>query len=130
MVLRERGPFVGSVSGGCVEADLVERARGVFAGEAASVVHYGVADAEAWEVGLSCGGEIDVWLELADPLLWREVAGLLDDGEVRDARDRARRPGAKRLERGVLEQTAPARGRHVFVEGVEGPLRGRHLRRG
>jgi xanthine dehydrogenase accessory factor len=121
MVVREGGPFVGSVSGGCVEADLVERAKAVFAGADPGVVHYGVADSEAWEVGLSCGGEIDVWLELAEPGLWREIAALLDaDGYGTLYTDT--RSGEKHLERGVLEQTG-LRDDGVFAEAVEGPLR-------
>jgi xanthine dehydrogenase accessory factor len=121
MVVREGGPFVGSVSGGCVEADVVERARAVFGGAPASLVHYGVADSEAWEVGLSCGGEIDVWLELADPALWGEVAALLDADDYgmlyTDTQS-----GAKTLERGVLGPTE-LREDGVFAEAVEGPLR-------
>jgi xanthine dehydrogenase accessory factor len=121
MVVREGGPFVGSVSGGCVEADLVERAKAVFAGADPGVVHYGVADSEAWEVGLSCGGEIDVWLELAEPGLWREIAELLDaDGYGTLYTDT--RSGEKHLERGVLAQTG-LRDDGVFAEAVEGPLR-------
>jgi xanthine dehydrogenase accessory factor len=57
------GRLFGSVSGGCVEADVAERARGVLDGEAPQVVSYGIADDEAWTVGLPCGGEIDVFLE-------------------------------------------------------------------
>jgi xanthine dehydrogenase accessory factor len=121
MVVREGGRFVGSVSGGCVEADLVERAGLVFAGAAPSVVHYGVADSDAWEVGLSCGGEIDVWLELADPALWREVGSLLDaDGYGMLYTDTT--TGGKRLERGLLGPTE-LREDGVFAEAVEGPLR-------
>src|SRR5579862_9885377 len=78
MAIRESGAFVGSVSGGCVEADLVERARALLSGGEPSLVHYGVTDGEAWEVGLSCGGEIDVWLERAEPQLWNEIRSLLD----------------------------------------------------
>ncbi len=121
MVVREGAGFVGSVSGGCVEADVVERARAVFAGAGASLVHYGVADSDAWEVGLSCGGEIDVWLELADPALWRQVAELLDaDGYGMLTTDTG--TGAKRVERGVLGQTG-LRDDGVFAEFIEGPLR-------
>src|SRR6187401_3110651 len=78
MVIAEGGGFVGSVSGGCVEADVVVRAEEVFAGEPARQIHYGVSDSDAFEVGLSCGGEIDVWLEKADVELWTDVRALLD----------------------------------------------------
>src|SRR5579884_4104878 len=57
------GRLYGSVSGGCVEADVAERAKAVLAGETPSVVSYGIADEEAWGVGLPCGGEIDVFIE-------------------------------------------------------------------
>jgi xanthine dehydrogenase accessory factor len=121
MVIRESGRFSGSVSGGCVEADLVERAKALFAGGEAGVVRYGVSDGEAWEVGLSCGGQIDVWLELADPALWRDVRALLDeDGYGMLYTNTA--TGEKRLERGVLEATE-LRGDGVFAEVVEGPLK-------
>src|SRR5512146_2709719 len=80
-VVTEGGTYVGSVSGGCVEPDVAERAREVFAGGPANLIHYGVSDSDAFEVGLSCGGEIDVWLEKADPELWREVRAVLDADE-------------------------------------------------
>jgi xanthine dehydrogenase accessory factor len=57
------GRLFGSVSGGCVEADVAERAKSILAGEPAEVVSYGIADDEAWSVGLPCGGEIDVFVE-------------------------------------------------------------------
>jgi xanthine dehydrogenase accessory factor len=53
----------GSVSGGCVEADVAERAKTILDGEPSGVVTYGIADDEAWSVGLPCGGEIDVFVE-------------------------------------------------------------------
>jgi xanthine dehydrogenase accessory factor len=121
MVVREDGSFSGSVSGGCVEADVVERARQIFAGGEPRQVHYGVTDGEAWEVGLSCGGEIDVWVEEADPAFWRDVQSLLDEeGYGMLYTDTS--TGEKRLERGVLESTG-LREDGVFAEVVEGPLR-------
>ncbi len=121
MVVREDGTFAGSVSGGCVEADVVEQAKQVLGGGEARRVHYGVTDGEAWEVGLSCGGEIDVWIEEADPVVWREVQSLLaEDGYGMLYTDTS--TGEKRLERGVLESTA-LRDDGVFAEAIEGPLR-------
>ncbi len=121
MIVRENGSFIGSVSGGCVEADVVERAKQVFAGEEARRVHYGVTDGEAWEVGLSCGGEIDVWVEEADPALWNDVRALLDgDGYGMLFTDT--NTGEKRLESGILESTG-LREDGIFAEVIEGPIR-------
>jgi xanthine dehydrogenase accessory factor len=121
MVIRESGRFTGSVSGGCVEADVVERAKEILAGGEARRVHYGVSDGDAWEVGLSCGGEIDVWVEQADPALWGEVRALLDEDGYGMLYTNTH-TGEKRLERGVLETTG-LRDDGVFAEVVEGPLR-------
>jgi xanthine dehydrogenase accessory factor len=57
------GRLFGSVSGGCVEADVAERAKSIIGGDQAEVFFYGIADEEAWRVGLPCGGEIDVFIE-------------------------------------------------------------------
>jgi xanthine dehydrogenase accessory factor len=57
------GRLFGSVSGGCVEADVAERAKPVLDGEPPHIISYGIADDEAWTVGLPCGGEIDVFVE-------------------------------------------------------------------
>jgi xanthine dehydrogenase accessory factor len=57
------GRLFGSVSGGCVEADVAERARAILAGAEPAVVSYGIDDEVAWGVGLPCGGEIDVFVE-------------------------------------------------------------------
>jgi xanthine dehydrogenase accessory factor len=54
------GAFVGSVSGGCVEAAVVDVAQEVMAADAARVVEYGVSDDEAWAVGLACGGRVRI----------------------------------------------------------------------
>jgi xanthine/CO dehydrogenase XdhC/CoxF family maturation factor len=58
--------FVGSVSGGCIEGDVVTRAVEMLETGTPEILEYGVADARAWEVGLACGGRIRVYIE---PLL-------------------------------------------------------------
>lgn len=63
MLVHADGRFVGSVSGGCVEADVLERAQMVLAGAPAMLRRYGVADDAAWDVGLPCGGDIVVLLQ-------------------------------------------------------------------
>ena len=121
MVVTSGGRLVGSVSGGCVESDVAERAQAIFAGGAPALVHYGVSDSDAFEVGLSCGGEIDVWLEAADTDLWRDVRALLDADEYGMLYTNTE-TGEKRLERGVLESTG-LRDDGTFAEAIEGPLR-------
>jgi xanthine/CO dehydrogenase XdhC/CoxF family maturation factor len=63
LAISESGKMCGSVSGGCVESDVFENAREVFESGDPRLVSYGFTDDEAWEVGLPCGGEIDVFLE-------------------------------------------------------------------
>ena len=53
----------GSVSGGCVEADVFERAMQILDSRDPDVVNYGIADELGFQVGLSCGGSIDVLIE-------------------------------------------------------------------
>jgi len=63
MAVNERGEVSGAVSGGCVEGAVVEAAQEVLQGGEARLLHFGIADSEAWDVGLPCGGEIDVFVE-------------------------------------------------------------------
>src|ERR1700712_1974258 len=58
-----RGEMAGSVSGGCVEGAVVHEAQSVLEGGPPNLVFYGIANDEAWDVGLACGGEIWVWIE-------------------------------------------------------------------
>ena len=63
MAIRDDGQMVGSVSGGCVEAAVCEEAERVLVSGEPKLLRYGVADEEAWSLGLSCGGEIEVFVE-------------------------------------------------------------------
>jgi xanthine dehydrogenase accessory factor len=67
MAVNASGDVVGSVSGGCVEADLYERCRDVLETGVAQSVHYGVSDDDALTVGLTCGGELEVVVRRVDP---------------------------------------------------------------
>jgi xanthine dehydrogenase accessory factor len=63
MGINSLGEVVGAVSGGCVEGAVVEVAERVINGSAPQLLHYGIADEDAWDVGLPCGGEITVWVQ-------------------------------------------------------------------
>jgi molybdenum cofactor cytidylyltransferase len=63
LAVSDAGEFVGSVSGGCVEAAVIQEALGVIADGRTRRLRYGVTDEKAWEVGLPCGGNIEVWVE-------------------------------------------------------------------
>ena len=66
LVIDEEGNFLGSVSGGCVEGAVVSEAVDVIGDGRARVLQFGVADETAWQVGLSCGGRISVYVERLD----------------------------------------------------------------
>lgn len=74
MAVNEHGEIAGSVSGGCVEGAVAEIADAVLKGEAPQLLHFGIADSDAWDVGLPCGGEIDVWVQAYEPGRFEEVA--------------------------------------------------------
>lgn len=63
LVIDADGNFEGSVSGGCVEGAVVGEALDVIDGGTPKMLEFGVADETAWEVGLSCGGRIRVYVE-------------------------------------------------------------------
>ena len=62
MLVRDDRTIAGSVSGGCVEGAVVDAALAMMDSAGSQRLDFGVADADAWDVGLSCGGEISVWL--------------------------------------------------------------------
>ncbi len=63
LVIDGEGNFLGSVSGGCVEGAVVTEALDVIESGKAKMLEFGVADETAWQVGLSCGGTIRVFVE-------------------------------------------------------------------
>jgi xanthine dehydrogenase accessory factor len=67
MAVNSRGEVSGAVSGGCVEGAVVEVAEEVLGGSDPRLLHFGIADSDAWDVGLPCGGEIDVYVERYEP---------------------------------------------------------------
>lgn len=66
MAVTADGRISGSVSGGCVEGAVVEACHDTFQSGNPQLLHYGVADETAWDVGLACGGNIDVFVEILD----------------------------------------------------------------
>ena len=67
MVVSSGGAMAGSVSGGCIEGAVFEACQDALKSGQARLLHFGVADDDAWDVGLACGGVIDVFVE---PLNW------------------------------------------------------------
>ncbi len=63
LVIDGEGNFMGSVSGGCVEGAVVTEAIDVIESGAPKLLEFGVANETAWQVGLSCGGRISVYVE-------------------------------------------------------------------
>jgi xanthine dehydrogenase accessory factor len=63
MAVNDAGQVSGAVSGGCVEGAVVEAAGQVLAGDGPKLINFGIADSDAWDVGLPCGGEIKVFIE-------------------------------------------------------------------
>lgn len=115
MIVHADSRFEGSVSGGCVETDIMATAADVIAGAPAVVKTYGVADDAAWEVGLPCGGTIEVLVQpVSDagfpPALFDAIAAARTSGDAIDI--------ATDLATGVS-----AIGTHGFVNRYDPPRR-------
>ncbi|MFD2238517.1 XdhC family protein [Aureimonas populi] len=67
LIVDGQGHFEGSVSGGCVEGAVIAEAAQVIETGEPRMLEFGVADETAWQVGLSCGGRIKVYLERLEP---------------------------------------------------------------
>ena len=101
LAVSERGDIAGSVTGGCVEPAVYREAEAVLAGGAPRLKIYGIADDEALEVGLPCGGTVHIFVDALDPGLVAPLAEAIRTGqpialEVTLSGDDA---GAKRLVR-------------------------------
>jgi xanthine dehydrogenase accessory factor len=77
MVIAKDGRFQGSVSGGCIENDIIVEAEDVLASGKLKTLSFGIADETAWRAGLPCGGQIKVLVERFDtgaaPLIDRAI---------------------------------------------------------
>jgi xanthine dehydrogenase accessory factor len=115
MLTTADGRAVGSVSGGCVEGAVYDLSSQVAHGEKPLLVRYGVSDDEAFAVGLSCGGIIDVFIEPVSRRTYPQLESVRADIAA------GRRVGVAT----VIEHPDPARlGRHLVVrEGsIDGDL--------
>ena len=74
LAVSEKGEVAGSVTGGCVEPAVYEEAQEVLAGGPPRLVSYGIADEEAFEVGLPCGGTVHIFLSTVERDLVEELA--------------------------------------------------------
>jgi len=64
MAINQHGQMVGSVSGGCVEGAVVDEALRVLKTGQPQLLSYGVTNDAAWEVGLACGGKVEIFVEV------------------------------------------------------------------
>jgi len=79
LAVSEKGEVAGSVTGGCVEPAVYEEAQEVLAGGPPRLVSYGIADEEAFEVGLPCGGTVHIFLGMGRRDLIDELAAAVKD---------------------------------------------------
>jgi xanthine dehydrogenase accessory factor len=131
LIVSETGELAGSVSGGCVESEVVEAAREVLGGGEPQLLTFGISDDVALSVGLPCGGEIDVWVDEPDPQLLGELAEVarneqravffvdLDNGSQRLVHD-GDNTVADELIRSGHSKVVELHGRRVFAD-VFGP---------
>ena len=63
LAVDDAGHFVGSVSGGCIEGAVIDAAAEVMASGRPRLLEFGVSDEAAWQVGLACGGRVQVFVE-------------------------------------------------------------------
>ena len=80
------GQMAGSVSGGCVEGAVFEEAQSVLSGGPPKRLRYGVVDETGWEVGLACGGTIEVYVELLVEV-HRHLLAAIDPARKREQQD-------------------------------------------
>jgi xanthine dehydrogenase accessory factor len=88
MAVTARGGVAGSISGGCVDTDVMEHAIEVLRSGRPQVLEYGYSPDMTWEVGLMCGGSVQVFVEPLDP----SMVGPVDDSWMSDLARQASDP--------------------------------------
>ena len=63
LLVADDGSFIGSVSGGCIEGAVIQEAISVIADGKPRLLEFGVTHEQAWDVGLACGGQVEVYVE-------------------------------------------------------------------
>jgi xanthine dehydrogenase accessory factor len=81
LAISSSGAFAGSVSGGCVEGAVIQEAALTLREGRPRLLHFGISEEMSWEVGLACGGAIDVLVQEARPAIWNRVAELVARNE-------------------------------------------------
>ena len=121
LAVSERGEVAGSVTGGCVEPAVYEEARDVLAGGPPRLKTYGIADEEAFEVGLPCGGTVHIFVDNLDPELVAPVAEAIREERpvAIETAISGSEIGAKRV---VSDSELLARGENGIVETDDGEL--------
>jgi len=120
LAVSDRGELAGSVSGGCVESDVVLAAQDVLGGAPPRLVTYGITDEMALGVGLPCGGEIDVFVEELPAGERADVTLTVVEGD--DAGERLHDPDAEReARRRGRSHLLELEGRKVFADVVAPP---------
>lgn len=82
MALTPDGKITGSVSGGCVEGAVFDTGVDVLKSNRPQLLHFGVADETAWEVGLACGGSIEIFVKPLDTEFFKPLRSTLVDEQV------------------------------------------------
>jgi len=82
MALTPDGKITGSVSGGCVEGAVFEAGVDVLQADRPQLLHFGVADETAWEVGLACGGSIDIFVKPLDTEFFNALHSVLSSDQA------------------------------------------------
>jgi xanthine dehydrogenase accessory factor len=80
MIVSSEGRMAGSVSGGCVETTVYEEMMDVLGGGPPRTLHFGITEDMIWDVGLACGGTIDVFVQNLDPALVNALAAHTEQG--------------------------------------------------
>ena len=81
MAITTKRIFWGSVSGGCIEGNIISAAQDILLGGKARLMDFGVSNEQAWKVGLTCGGQITIWLEQIPKEVLECVCAAIDKRE-------------------------------------------------